>query len=232
MTRMKRVVFLTTSILALLVVAGVGVGVWMVRSGWLVEKIRLSIVEQAEKATGGKVELGALRSDWRRLTVEIDRFVIHGTEVAGQAPLLSIDHVSVKLQIVSLFERNISIDRIEADRPRAHLIVYADGTTNLPQPKTIRKPGESIAETILDLKIAHFDLRDGAILEESRDQPARTIPVSAHGENLSAHVLYDLARARYSGDISLQPHLEFRGLAPLDVQISASAAMERNRILV
>jgi hypothetical protein len=36
MTRMKRVVFLTTSIMALLVVAVLGVGVWAVRSGWLV----------------------------------------------------------------------------------------------------------------------------------------------------------------------------------------------------
>ena len=233
MSRRKRAALIFAGIVALLLVTVAGIGVWAIRSGWLVAKIRAGIIEQAEKATGGTVEMGALRSDWRKLTVETDRFVVHGTEPSGQAPLLAIDRLRVKLQIVSLIERDISIDRIEADRPRVHLIVYPDGATNLPQPKTIRKPGESVAQTILDLKIAHFDLRDGVILEESPGQPLRAMPASAQGENLSAHVVYDLARARYSGDISLQPlHLVWNGLAPVDVQISASAAMERNRIVV
>jgi translocation and assembly module TamB len=227
---MRHRVFISAGILAILLGAVVGIGVWTVRSGWLIEKIRLSLAEQAEKATGGKMELGALRLDWRTLTVEIDRFVIHGTEPAGQAPLLAIDRVKVWLRVVSLLQRDVGIERIEADRPRAHLIVHTDGNTNLPQPKITRKP---VAETILDLKIAQFDLRDGAILEESEGRPAQMVPLSAHGENLTAHVLYDLARARYSGDISLQPlHLAWNGLAPVDVWISAGAAMERNRIVL
>ncbi len=227
---MRRRVMISAGILAALLCAVAGVGVWAVRSGWLLEKIRLSLVEQAERATGGKVDLGALRLDWHDLTVEIYSFAIHGTEPAGQPPLLAIDRVKVWLKIVSLLGRDIDVDRIDAEHPRAHLIVHSDGTTNLPQPKISHK---SVTETILNLKIARFDLRDGAILEESQDRAARMIPLSAHGENLRAQVQYDLARARYSGDISLQPlHVQWDGIAPLDVQIFASAAMERNQILV
>ncbi len=233
MRRVKRVVFVSAGILTFLFVAAAGIGVWIVRSGWLIEKIRASIVEQAEKATGGKVELGALRLDWRTLTAEIDRLAIHGTEAVGQAPLLAIDLVRVRLRIVSLIERDVAIDTIEAHRPQAHLMISPDGSTNLPRPKTIRKPGESVAETILDLKIAQFDLRDGVILAESPGQPVRTIPASAHGENLTAHVMYDLDGARYSGDMSIKPlHLLWNRAAPVDIQISASAAMQRNRIIL
>jgi translocation and assembly module TamB len=226
----KRVIFVSAGVIALLLAAAAGVGVWVVRSGWLTEKIRAGIVAEAEKATGGKVDLGALRLNWRTRVAEIDHLVIHGTEAVGQAPLLAIDRVRVTLRILSIVQRDVAIEQIEADRPVAHLIIYPDGKINLPRPKTRRKP---VPEVILDLKIARIDLRDGAILEESPGGPVHVIPVRANGENVTARVTYDVSGARYSGDVSLHPlHLAWKNGRPLDVRISASAAMERNRIVV
>ena len=62
-----------------------------------------------------------------------------------------------------------------------HLIIYPGGKTNLPQPKV--KPRGSLPQTILDLKIARFDLLDGFVLLNS-EAPK---PWSAQGRNLAAH---------------------------------------------
>ena len=212
-----------------MLIAVVGAALWVAQSEWLFNKVRTGIIAEAEAATGGKVELGSFRFDWRTLTAEVDRFVIHGTEAAGADPLLSVDRVVARLRIVSLFNNDIRIVRIEADRPRAHLIIDADGRTNLPEPRS-KKP---VAEKILDLRIANFDLKNGSILTESPGRPSRSIPWSARGENLAAVVTFDAAGPRYSGDVSLAPlHFDWNGSARVDLQVDAHASMERNRIVV
>ena len=220
---------ITVAVLLLLALVG-GIGIWIAQSDWLREKIRTSIIEQAERATGGRVELGAFRLDWRTLTVRLDNFVIHGSEPSAQAPLLAIDHVTGKVRIISVLQRDIGIDSIDVDHPRAHVIIDAAGNTNLPRPK-LRQPVKSAVQTILDLKIAKFDLRDGAIVEESPDQPPRMFPANAHGEMLMARVAWNAIETRYSGEISLtRLHLGWSSLGPIDVGITAKGSMERNRI--
>jgi translocation and assembly module TamB len=223
---MKILLRLGLVLLALLLVL-TGVGVWIAQSDWLRERVRTEIVTQAERASGGKVELGAFRFDWRNLTAQVDRFVIHGTEPAGQAPLLRVEKVTVQLQIISLFTRDFRIRKSEAIRPEAHLILAADGKTNIPQPK-LRKPGKSVSEIILDLKINRFDVTDGSFLVEAAGQPPHRHPWEAHGENLVAQLAYEERARRYTGTVSLAAlHVK-----TVTLQITASASMEQDRILV
>ncbi|HVW83861.1 MAG TPA: hypothetical protein VHB50_04245, partial [Bryobacteraceae bacterium] len=219
-TRLAAVV---TGILLLVAVAAV----WIAQSDWLRAKVHNGIIEQAEKATGGKVELGAFRFDWRTLTAEVDRFVIHGTESASDAPLLAIDRITVGLRVISLIGRDVNVSRVEAEHPQAHVVLYPDGRTNLPQPRT-RRTGKPIAETILDLKIGKFDLRDGTFFAESPGQPPRRMPWEAHGNNLAAQMSYDPANRRYSGNLSLAP----LRVESVDFDVAASAAMEPKRITI
>src|SRR4051812_25545199 len=85
--------FLTAAvgIVTILVFATVA---FLLRSGWLFEKIRAGIVETVETATGGRVELGAFGVDWRKLRVEIRSFTLHGSEPAGKPPLFQASSIA------------------------------------------------------------------------------------------------------------------------------------------
>jgi uncharacterized protein involved in outer membrane biogenesis len=203
----------------------------MVQSGWLLEKIRARVVAEAEKATGGKVEIGALRLDWKTLTAELDNLVIHGTEPANTAPLLAVKRVVIGFKVLSFVEREFNVARVEAQVPQAHVIVEADGSTNLPQPKIPK--GKNAPETILSLKIGKFDLANGLMAIERAGSGKDTTPWNARGQNLTAHVTYDHAGPRYDGGISLAPvDFTWNGGVHVTAQVTATASMEKNRLTV
>jgi translocation and assembly module TamB len=210
------------AIFAGLLIVLAGVSVWLAQSDWLRDKVLREIVTQAERVTGGAVRLRAFRFDWKTLTAEVDRFEIRGTEPAGEAPLLAVEKIRVGLTIVSLFARDIRVGTIEVIRPRAHLMLLANGKTNIPEPK-IRTKNKGAAQTILDLKIGKFDLRNGEFLV------AHTVtPWEARGEKLEAQVAYDPGGARYTGTVAVAAlHMK-----PCDVQVTASAAMEADRLMI
>jgi translocation and assembly module TamB len=235
MTRRGRIFAVSGGVVLLLVIAAVITGVWMVRSGWLVEKIRQRIVQTAETATGGKVEIGALQVDWKTWTATVDSLVIHGTEPAGAAPLLAVKRVAVGLKIISFVGRNFDVESVDVAEPRANLIILRDGSTNVPQPK--RRSGKPISETILGLKIARFDVANGAASVDRYGSGKTVTPWDARGENLAAHITYNAAGPRYDGTISVAP-LDFllkrAGNVTLHVspRVAMTASIEKNRVTV
>ncbi|HVV47124.1 MAG TPA: translocation/assembly module TamB domain-containing protein [Bryobacteraceae bacterium] len=231
MTRPRRIALISAgSLVGLAVAAGIA-GLLIARSDWLQERLRTMVVQQAEKATGGRVEIGKFRLDWTGLTADIDGLVIHGTEAATQAPFVAVDHVTVGFRIIALLTKDIRLERIEVVHPKVHLIVDAQGGTNLPRPKT--RGTKNTADTILDLKIGRFDVRNGEALVESPGNPPHVYPWTGTGRNLVAQATYDPAKDRYSGDLSLAPlHLTLEGYGPLDVEVAGTASMERNQIIV
>jgi translocation and assembly module TamB len=214
------------SLVALLLMATIA-GVIVLRSDWFREKVRERIVFEAEKAINGSVELGRFTFDWKTLTAELDDLTIHGTEAPGQAPLLAVKRLLVGLKIISLAERTFNIASLEADAPRAHLIVQPDGDINIPPPRKF-KP-----QMILDLKIGRLNIRDGALLAEAMGQKPTTTLWNARGENVTAKANYDPAKARYSADVSLSPmHFQWAGYGALDARVAATATMEKNRFTI
>jgi translocation and assembly module TamB len=214
---------LGSGVFALLFVAALA---WVAQSDWLRDRVRLAVVSQAEKLTGGKAELGAFLWDWRTLTVEADRLVVHGTEPAGTAPLLSVERIRARLRVLSFLSRAIAIQSVEAERPDVHLILEADGRTNVPRPKLQGK--KPAMETLIDLNVGNFDLRQGMFLFESAGQAPRRNPWSARGENLTAHVAWDGAGQRYLGNVALDPLRAFSSA----LNLSASASVERDRVVI
>jgi len=231
MSRPVRIALVSALGIVLLVLSAGVAALIVARSDWLREKLRTSVIEQTEIATGGRVEIGKFELDWTGLTAGVDQFVIHGTEAANQAPLLAVDHVRIGFRIISLLSRDIRLERIDVTHPRLHLIIDASGGTNLPRPKV--SGTTSTADAILNLKIGHFDVQNGEALVESPGAPPRTYPWSVSGQNLTAMATYDRKRDKYDGDVSLAPvHLTLEGYGPLDVDVHAMASMERNRVFV
>ena len=199
----------------------------VVRSRWFYDRVRRSIVETVETATGGRVEIASFQFDWHTLRAEVRSFTLHGTEPAGKPPLFHAESVAVGLKLVSILRRAVDIAYLDVEEPQVHLIIGRDGRTNVPEPKIARKPGKPAVETILDLAIGRFSLEHGEFAVESHG----ATPFSARGSNLATRFLYDLNGPRYRGDFSVDPlHLELGSYRPLPVAIAASLTVAANRI--
>jgi len=230
MTRRGRIALISAGAVILLLAIAVVAGVIVVRSGWLREKIRERVVAEAETATGGKVEIGGLRLDWKTLTAELDNLTIHGTEPANAAPLLAVKRVVIGFKILSFMERQFNVARVEADGPIAHLMIEPDGSTNLPRPKLPN--GKTVPEIILALKIGKFDFANGMVSVDRAGGKKDSKAWNARGENLTAQVRYNRAGPRYEGGISVAPVDFVWGGVHVAAQLNAAASMEKNRLTV
>src|SRR5580700_300007 len=73
-----------------------------VQTDWFREYVKRQIVVAAEQGTGGKVEIGSLAFDWKRLRAVVSGLVIHGKEPAGSAPWISVRRIELEFRIFSL----------------------------------------------------------------------------------------------------------------------------------
>lgn len=150
--------------------------------------VRRSLVRQAEAATGGRVEIKTFT--WRPLRLEADAggITIHGLEGAGEAPYAEIAELRVRLSILGLISPKVLLRELEISRPSLHLIVYADGSTNQPQPRR-KKPGKPALDTLFNLKAGHVAV-DRAIVDfddraAAFDFQNRNAPLDLKAEDLS-----------------------------------------------
>jgi translocation and assembly module TamB len=102
--RSRLALFISGAVLGLICILAV-TAVFVLRSAWFREQVRERIVADAEKATGGRVEIGSFDFEWSTMTARVNGFVIHGTEPAGSPPLLRVRSITVVLKIVSMMKR-------------------------------------------------------------------------------------------------------------------------------
>jgi translocation and assembly module TamB len=214
--------------LAGLAVALTLVMVLVIRTDWFRDKLRERMIAELEEATGGRVEAGALNLEWRTLTAEVPNLVIHGAEPATEAPLFRADSIQVGLRIVSLWKKEIDIASLLVNRPQVNLIVYADGRTNMPQPRAARRARKNTVETVLDLAIRRFQIAEGTIRVASKQTPLNVL-----GENLRVRIAYEAGPPRYRGEVSfrkLNVAPGKRPVLPIDVDAALLLAADRLEI--
>jgi translocation and assembly module TamB len=198
----------------------------VIQSAWFHEKVRQRMVREIEDATGGRVELGSFDFDWHTMTVTVRNLVIHGTEGPKEAPFARVDLVRVELKVISALEKRVDLLSALVERPQVNVIVYADGHTNVPQPKAARKPQRDAIESVLDLAIKRFNLVDGVV-----QAGIRRIPLTVRGENLRAAVVYQAAPARYEGDVTFRDLDVKLGARPaLPIEVDTHWALLRDRL--
>src|SRR5260370_29530042 len=109
------------------------------------------------------------------------------------------------------------IGPITVEKPQLHVVVAADGTTNVPEPKVHRQTKENFAEQLLDLKVNHFELHDGFA-----EYNSKSIPLDVQGDHLRATFGYEAAGPRYVGEFSS------RQLHAISPQVKAPLAFDLN----
>ncbi|MGH9694650.1 MAG: AsmA family protein, partial [Bryobacteraceae bacterium] len=201
---------------------------WILQSTWLRETVRQKIISEIERSTGGQVELGDFQYDWRTLTADFSNLVVHGTEPRTLPPLLRVESGRITLRIVSLLTRDVHIASLTVEHPEIHLLVRADGTTNIPAPRLPGRDRNDPVRELLDLKVRHFELSKGVLAVDER-----RIPMDMRGEGVRLLLRYERARPRYEIELSSdQLHIDTGRLEPLALMVNARAALERNRLTI
>jgi translocation and assembly module TamB len=222
----RRIWLRVVLIIAAVLLAIVGAAVWYASTPQFEDLVREKLVAVLEQSTGGRVELQAFRWSLRHLAFEADGLTIHGLEAANEAPYVHVNRIYVRVKILSFFgTKKIDLNYLEADKPAIHLIVYPDGLTNQPRPKT-QHTGKPIKDEIFDLQVGRIEIHDGVALINQR-----VLPFDLSANNLGAVVTYSPANDHYlaalhAGDIVAQ-----RGIRPpVRSQLDLSADAGRNTL--
>ena len=226
MRRLRRIILWTLAALAALLLLASVVGVLIVRSERFHRYIQRRIVEETERATGGRVELGSYSLDWHNLTAQVRGFVLHGKESAAEPPLLQVGSATLGLRIISVLESKIDLASLRVERPQAYFVVYQDGSTNFPGPGS--RSGKVWSEELLNLKIRAYEITDGLV-----EYDGRRIPLHLKGEHLRARMSFEAQTPAYRGDVSTDSlQVTAEGYGPIPTSMSATFAIEKSRILL
>jgi translocation and assembly module TamB len=219
----KRIIaWIAGVILILGVVIAIG-GYFVLRSHSFHRYVLAKIVEKASASTGGKVEIRNYDFRWSTLTADAYGLVVHGTEPAGQRPLLQVDKLTVRLKILSVLHQKINLREILVEHPVAHLLVDKQGRTNIPQPTAPKQQSSSI--NVFDLAVGHALLNNGEIYYNDRESY-----LDADVYDLRTDVTFDYLATRYRGSLSYAGgKLKYGNLAPLPHSLQTQFVATRSR---
>ncbi|MCS7025489.1 MAG: translocation/assembly module TamB domain-containing protein [Bryobacteraceae bacterium] len=187
-----RLLLLTSILIPLMALAGF----YVLRSQWLREHLRARILVEAEKATGGKVELRKFDFDPLALRVSVEQFVLRGKEPSGEPPLARIERIEVSLKIVSLLRRDVYVESLRVTQPRIRIITFPDGTTNIPGPPAT-KNSKSVFEQFVALSARQFELQNGVF-----EYDHQRLALSLQAEDFRVHFAWLKPEASYQGEVS------------------------------
>ena len=224
MNKMARVAIRTALAAAILLLAGSVAAVLIFRSGWFHERVRERIISEIETSTGGRLEMGDFSLNWEHLTATIAPLILHGTEPAGDPPLLTVRSVTLGLRIVSMLERKVDLASLYVEQPVAQVVFYPGGGTNLPSPR-VRDP-KNWAEDVVNFGVGRYEIVEGVL-----DYNDRVIPLDFHGEDLRIKMARDPGKAGYRGELAFRrSRVMTAGFGPLDLDVAGAFSFNQSSI--
>src|SRR5208282_5490385 len=177
---------------------------WYVTTDSFQQRVRRRVIASAEKLTGGRVELRELHTIPFRLRVDARNLTIHGREAKDQAPFLHVDRLQAEMKIISFLSTTIGLHSLALEHPVAHVIVYPDGSTNVPAPPVSRfsryssggAASEGPVEQLFSLAVAQIEVQRGELLWQDKK-----IPVDFAAHDLTLLLNYSLLRRQYEARV-------------------------------
>ncbi len=143
------------------------------------------------------MDLGGIHTIPFRFQIEIRNLTIHGLEAAGEVPYAHVDRLVARVKLISILETEFGLSSLVLDHPVVHIVVYPDGTTNQPVPKSKLSIKTSI-EQLFSLSIGQLEVRQGEFLWNDQKTPFDFI---AH--DVLADASYSVLHRRYNGNLLL-----------------------------
>jgi translocation and assembly module TamB len=195
MTTWKKTLGATVAIAAAVLLLLAGAAYRIVHGVAFSRWVRQKAIQEAEKATGSRVDIQRIDIHWSQLGVDFYGLVIYGNGASSLGPFLRADHVGVGLKIISVLQRKIDLSELILDRPFLNLQLSTKGETNLP--KAPRSRGsKSPLDTVFDLAVGHLAVHSGQIHYNDRQ-----IPLLADLRDFHADAVYHLLSDTYSGSL-------------------------------
>jgi translocation and assembly module TamB len=229
MTRPARILIKIGVSLVAIVIVLIIAALITVQTAWFQNFARNKIASLIENSTGGRVEIGSFSFSLRHLSVTIKNFVLHGTEPPTAAPLLRVASLDAEVKLIPSFHHAIDLEHLGVTKPEANILVFPNGKTNLPTPKTKSKSSnQSGLKTVVDLAVKHFELTNGAI--HFRQE---SIPVDMRGDNLAVILRYDTKSPAYDGSLKLDPIIsQYRSGTPLTAHLNVPVRIEEDAVRI
>ena len=182
----------------------------------------LRVAEQRlSSSLGTQVKIGDFALSLPHLTLDLYSVTINGAPPYPDPPLLRVDHISLRLGITSLLQREWYVRNIAIDHPVAHVFEDPQGTDNLPQTK--KSNSQSHAD-LFQLGVRHALLDRGEVYYNNRKSV-----LDADLHDLAFQARFDPAQQRYSGSISYREgHLQIQNYRPMAHDFDAEFDATRN----
>lgn len=195
----KILVYTAISLVACVLLLGF-VAIRIAQTGWFRNYVREKAVAAIQEATGGKVEIGSFRFDWKRFRADFTDLVIRGDEPPGTKPFLFVPRIQVGLRLFASLHHIVDVSYLGINRPETNILVLADGHTNIPVPKPSGTSRKQPLHSIVDAAIGRFDLNDASLLLADRKQV-----FSLHAAGFHARLAFNTLRQEYRGELSFRP---------------------------
>lgn len=209
-----------------LIVVLVVAAILVVQTDWFRGYVKQKIITATEQGTGGTVEVGSFRFDWRHMRAIVTDFVIHGNEPPGAAPFVRTKRVQVDIRLFTSIHHLLDVAYLGVEQPQTNVVVFPDGRTNIPTPKQKSNSDTTALQNVVNLAVDHFELTDGlAIFAEQKQQ------MNVRGNKLRAQLWYSIPKQGYSGQLVFQPLYVSAGHNnPVDFTITLPVALQSDRI--
>ena len=190
----------------LLVAAGVAVigvlaGLWYTTTNSFQSYVRGRMIEEVERITGGRAQIGSFHVVPFHLQVEVRDITVHGNEGPTEVPLAHADSLTAHMKVNSFLRTEIGFTSLVLDHPVVHIAIAPDGiSTNIPALRVVpeKVPFDKRVEQLLALSIDHLSVRNGELLWADKKIP---LDFSVHGTNLQMD--YSFLRARYESHLTV-----------------------------
>lgn len=170
---------------------------WYINTDSFQALVRRRLVEEVERITGGRAEIGSFHTIPFRMQIDVRDITVHGRESANEIPLAHADRLVARVKISSVLRSEFGFHEVVLEQPVIHVAFYPDGTTNVParRPDTSSK---TTVEKLFALSINQFEVRHGEMLWDDQ-----TLPLDFSVRNAELQMNYSFLRSRYDGRLLL-----------------------------